>query len=114
MMDNVSSKRDRIDQQAGDDKEARDKQGPPEELQLGPRRILLYRSIDRQPRQKRANNTRQVYFVGNGACQRHDNQHHQEMGLLVTPQLAQCIGAGATEPDQDQRHKDGNLDQLNG
>ena len=64
-----------------------------------PRRIVVYCAVDRQPREERADNSRQVYQVGDRARHRHDPQQQQEMGLLVTPHLAQCPGAGAAEPD---------------
>ena len=105
---------DRIDNQTGDDKEARDEQGFPKELQLDPCRIFLDRAVDRQSRQECADNPWQVYQVGDRAGHRHDREHQQEMGLLVTPHPAQCPGAGAAEPNQDQRDEDGDLDELDG
>jgi hypothetical protein len=56
MVDDVCAKSGRIDQETGDDKKARDEQGFPKELQLGPCRIVLYRAVDRQSRQERADN----------------------------------------------------------
>jgi hypothetical protein len=63
-------------------------QGFPKELQLDPCRIVLVRAVDRQSRQERADNPREIYEIGDRACHRHDAQHQQEMGLLVTPHLA--------------------------
>jgi hypothetical protein len=54
MVDDVCGEGDRIDQETGDDKEARDEPGFTKELQLGPCRIVLYRAVDRQSRQERA------------------------------------------------------------
>ena len=88
MVDVVSGEGEWSDQETGDDKEARDEQGFPKELQLDPCRIVLVRAVDRQSRQERADNPREVYEIGDRACHRHDAQHQQEMGLLVTPHLA--------------------------
>ena len=72
MVDDVCEEHDRIDQQTGDDKEARDEQGFAKEFQLGPCRIVLDRAVDCQSRQERADDSRQVYEAGDRACHRHD------------------------------------------
>jgi hypothetical protein len=61
MVDVVSGEGEWSDQETGDDKEARDEQGFPKELQLDPCRIVLDRAVDRQPCQERADNPREVY-----------------------------------------------------
>ena len=72
IFDDAFGEHDRIDHQTGDDKEARDEQGFAKEFQLDPCRIVLYRAVDCQSRQERADDPRQVYEVGDRTCHRHD------------------------------------------
>ena len=71
MVDEASGKCDRIDQETSDNEEARDEQG----LADHPRRIVLNRTINRQSGKERADNSGEIYEVGNRARHRHNRQH---------------------------------------
>jgi hypothetical protein len=104
----------RIDEKAGHDEEAGNEQGLAEEIQLGLRRMIRHRGVDRQSRQECADDARQVDVVCEQAGHRHHAEHQDEVGDLVAPHLAQRVCTGTAEPEQDQRDEDGDLDELGG
>jgi hypothetical protein len=112
LVDDALHERHGIDEEAGRDEEARYEQCLAEELQLALCRMLLDRDVDRQTRQERADDVRQVDQVCKHARHRHDGEHQDEVGVLVVLHPAQRVGTEATEPEQDQRDEDGDLREL--
>ena len=72
-------------------------------------RLIVNRRVDRQPRQERPDDARQVDGLGDDASHRHDPEHQYEICVLVILHLLQRVPSHATQTKQDERDKDSDL-----
>src|SRR6516225_12250173 len=99
-------------QKAHNNEEDWNEKGLAEEIQFLLRRVVADSGIDRQSGHKRPDNVWQINEIGELAGHRHDAKHRDKIGLLTIVQLVQNPGAGTAYAYQDQRHKDGDLGNL--
>ena len=68
--------------------------------------------VDCQAGQKRPDYAREVDALGEETCHCYDRKHQNEICVLVIFHFFQDVRSQATQPKQDERHKNGDLDEL--
>ena len=110
----AAGQRERVDQEAGHDKEDRYEQRIAHEFQLALGRLVFHRRIDRQAGQERADDARQVDELREQRRHGENAEHQDEIGLLVVLHLPQHVGPSTAQPEQDERDEHDDFDDLDG
>src|SRR6516225_6062590 len=101
-------------QEANDNEEDWNEKSPAEEIQLFLHGVVTDSGINRQSGQEGADDVRQVDQICKLASHRHYAKHGNKITRLIILELVQNPSPRAAYSYQDQRHKDGHLNDLQG
>jgi hypothetical protein len=99
---NPEDKTDRVDQEASDDEEDRNEKRFTQKFELGTRRRVACRRVDRESSEEGTNDARQLNRIRKHAGDGHDPEHDNEVGVFLILDPLEHVSADAAQPEQNQ------------